>query len=63
MQFIRMNYYSSLIESKFLDIKVNNNKKNNFISFKINFIQQQKRFYNEDTNAAGVWDPYPGFNF
>lgn len=39
-------------------------KKNDFISFngsfKINFIQQQKRFYNENTNASSVWDPYPG---
>ncbi|CAB5216832.1 unnamed protein product [Rhizophagus irregularis] len=38
-------------------------KKNDFISFngsfKINFIQQQKRFYNENTNASSVWDPYP----
>jgi hypothetical protein len=37
-------------------------KKNDLIffndSFKINYIQ--KRFYNEDTNASSVWDPYPG---
>ncbi|RIA87170.1 hypothetical protein C1645_807447 [Glomus cerebriforme] len=54
----------SLIDSNFsIDNKINS-KKNLFFtsinnSFKINFIQQQKRFYNEDTNAAGVWDPYP----
>src|ERR1700722_4716803 len=55
---------SSLIGSRFsIDINVNSRKNiftsiNNY-SFKINFIQQQKRFYNENTNAAGVWDPYP----
>ena len=47
-----------------LSIRINPNlRKNNLISiknsFQINFIQQ-KRFFNEDTNASSVWDPYPG---
>lgn len=47
---------SSLIGSRIINSKNDNlfSVKN---SFQTNFI---KRFYNEDTNAAGVWDPYPG---
>ena len=52
---------TSLIGSRFLIHNNLNPRKNNLISIKNSFqINLIKRFYNEDTNAAGVWDPYPG---
>src|SRR3954452_12224121 len=56
---------TSLINSRFSIHTNPNSKKNNSLisiknSFRINFIIQQKRFFNEDTNASSVWDPYPG---
>jgi len=51
---------TSLIGSR---IPIDSNPRKNFIPinnpFQINLIQR-KRFFNEDTNASSVWDPYPG---